>query len=260
MSLDDMLNFAPAFVLAFFRLAGLMLASPLFGSANIPKRVKVLFAAVATLGMMSAVQPDVQFPPTMIQLTMAIAGEMFFGLAMGMIVSFTFYAAQWAGELIGQQIGFNLGEALDPAYSGSGTLVGDLYFMLAQIIFFAIDGHRTLMSAVYQSFRSQKLLSLSFDSNLFDTFINLFTTSTVLAMRLAAPTFFTMLVVDLAMGCIGRAMPQFNVMSAGVSLRSMLGVVILIIGLGLTCEALEGNFRLGLLTFFNAYAGADHGG
>ena len=141
----------------------------------------------------------------MLQLAMAIGGELIFGLAMGMIVSFTFYCVQWAGELIGQQIGFNLGEALDPAYSGSGTLVGDLYFMLATVVFFAIDGHRILMTAVYESFQSQQLLSLTFNANLFDTFVDLFTTATVLAMRLAAPTFFTMLVVDLAMGCIGQS-------------------------------------------------------
>lgn len=264
MSVNAMLAYVPAFVLAFFRLAGLMLASPLFGSGNIPKRVKVLFGAVATMGMMSAIQSPaqaaIQFPPTMIQLAFAIGGELIFGLLMGMIVSFTFYAAQWSGELIGQQIGFNMGAALDPAYGGGGTLIGDMYFMLALVVFFAVDGQRLLLMAVYDSFQTQKLMSLTFGPGLFDMFVNLFTTSTVLAMRLAAPTFFTMLVVDLAMGCIGKAMPQFNVMSAGVSVRSMLGIVVLIIGLGLTCEAMNGNINLGLDAFGAAYTAGDTAG
>ena len=263
MSVEQMLAFVPAFVLAFFRLLGLMLASPLFGSANIPKRVKILFAAVATMGMMSALPPPgpngVQFPPTMPELVLAIGGEMVFGLAMGMIVSFTFYAVQWAGELIGQQIGFNMGETLDPAYGGGGTLISDLYFMLALVVFFAASGHRILLMAVYESFSTQKLLTLTFGQGLFEMFLNLFTASTILAMRLAAPTFFAMLVVDLAMGCISRAMPQFNIMSAGVSLRGMLGILIVIVGLGLACEAMAGNLRWGLDLVRDVYGGAADG-
>jgi len=264
MSLDAMLAFVPAFVLAFFRLLGLMLASPLFGSSNIPKRVKILFASIATLGMMSAL-PDptgpggIHFPPTIYELALSIGGEMIFGLAMGMIVSFTFYCAQWAGELIGQQIGFNMAEALDPAYGGSGSLVGDLYFMLGLVAFFAVEGHRVLMIAVYRSFESQPLLTMNFSHSVFDLFLNLFTTATVLAMRLAAPTFFTMLVVDLAMGCIGKAMPQFNIMSAGVPIRSMLGLLVLVIGLGLTCEAMAGNIETGVRTFLSVYSGGNGG-
>jgi flagellar biosynthetic protein FliR len=53
-------------------------------------------------------------------------------------------------------------------------------------------------------------------------------------MQLAAPVLVTMLVVDLALGCIGKAMPQMNVLTAGLSIRSLMGLVVLLVGLGLT--------------------------
>ena len=118
--------------------------------------------------------------------------------------------------MIGQQIGFNLSEVFDPQFGQAGSLVGDMYFMITLIVFLSINGHLMLLKAVHESFKSVPLMSLGFDRNLFDTFTQLFTTATTLAMRLAAPMFFTMLVVDLAMGCIGKAMPQFNIMSAGL--------------------------------------------
>jgi flagellar biosynthesis protein FliR len=243
MDLNYALNFAPSFVLVFFRMAGLMIMSPLFWSTRIPKRMKILFASIAALGAMSAIDQPLQFPDNLFSLTLAIAGEICFGLAMGMIVSLTFIAAQWAGEMIGQQMGFNLSEVFDPQFGQAGSLVGDLYFMLTLVIFLAIGGHRIMLVAVHESLITAPPLSLGFDAPLFDVLLDMLTAATVLALRLAAPMFFTMLVVDLAMGCIGRAMPQFNVMTAGLSIRAIIGMVVLILGVTLSSEALQASLE-----------------
>jgi flagellar biosynthetic protein FliR len=237
---DATLALIPTYVLAFFRLAGLMLMAPLFGSARVPRRVKLMFAAIAALGTIGATPPAV-FPDSLATLTLGIAGEMLFGVAMGLIASFTFIAGQWAGEAIGQQMGFNLSEVFDPQYGQGGTVVGDLFFMLTTVIFLYIGGHRALISAVHESFSTAPLLSLSINPSLLDAILDLFKAATVLALRLAAPTFFTMMVVDLSMGCISRAMPQFNVMSAGLTLRAIIGMIILIVGINLTADALSGS-------------------
>ncbi|HEY0009446.1 MAG TPA: flagellar biosynthetic protein FliR [Tepidisphaeraceae bacterium] len=239
----DAINFVPTFVLAFFRLAGLMIMSPLFGSARIPKRMKILFAGVTTLGVMGAIKQPVMFPDSLAALTIGLTGEFVFGLAMGTVASFTFIAAQWAGEMVGQQIGFNLSAVFDPQYGQAGTLVGDMYFMLTLVIFLAINGHHQLLQAVHESFVTAPLLSLAFDRPLFDGIVDLFTGATILAMRLAAPIFFTMLVVDLSMGVISRAMPQFNIMSAGMSLKTMIGITILLVGLVLTTDTLHDSLQ-----------------
>jgi flagellar biosynthetic protein FliR len=251
MPTENVLQFLPTFVLAFFRLSGLMISSPLFGSSRIPKRMKILFASIATVGMMGAIKEPVQFPDTLWALTIGIGGELVFGLAMGMMVSFTFIASQWAGEMIGQQMGFNLSEVFDPQFGQAGTLIGDLYFMLTLVVFLLIGGHRQMMHAVYDSFSSTPLLSVAFSDNLFQSVISMLTSTTILALRLAAPMFFTMLVVDLSMGVISRAMPQFNVMSAGLSLRAILGVVVLLVGIGLTSTALTDSLSASLNDFVN---------
>jgi predicted MFS family arabinose efflux permease len=55
MTLDTTFNFFIVYVLAFFRLAGLMLMAPFFGSTRVPRRVKLLFALIATVGMAALV-------------------------------------------------------------------------------------------------------------------------------------------------------------------------------------------------------------
>jgi flagellar biosynthesis protein FliR len=49
----------------------------------------------------------------------------------------------------------------------------------------------------------------------------------------------TMLVVDVALGFIGKSVPQINVMNAGLTLRSGLGIAVLIVGLMLTSEIMH---------------------
>jgi flagellar biosynthetic protein FliR len=237
MSIDALLTLIPAYVLVVFRLAGMMLFAPFFGSSRIPKRVKVLICVVAALGMVGGVKP-VALPGDLWTLTMGIGGEIVFGLAMGLSLSVVFIAVQWAGEMIGQQIGFNISEVLDPQFGGSGSLMGDLYFWLAVIIFLLVGGHHALLRGVHDSLTAVPLLSAGAGEGLVDNLFGLLTGATVLAFRLAGPMFVTMLVVDLAMGCIGRTMPQFNIMTAGLSLRVVVGMVVVICGALLTSDVL----------------------
>ena len=49
----------------------------------------------------------------------------------------------------------------------------------------------------------------------------------------------TMLIVDLVLGLIGKTMPQMNVMSAGLTLRAVVGMLIVIVGLSLTSNVIR---------------------
>jgi flagellar biosynthesis protein FliR len=43
-----------------------------------------------------------------------------------------------------------------------------------------------------------------------------------------------MLIVDLCLGFVGKTVPQLNLMSAGLSVRGMVGFLVLIFGIGLS--------------------------
>jgi flagellar biosynthetic protein FliR len=242
MALAGLSEFMQVIVLVVFRLGGMMLFAPFFGSAKIPKRVKVLITLVLAAGMC----PGVKLPAginslSMWQLAVGIGGEIIFGFAMGMILSFVFIAGQWAGELIGQQMGFNMSEVFDPQFGQAGSLVGDLYFMLTLVIFLALKGHYAILHSVRASFEALPLLSVGMNKPLFGLLAGLFTSCTTLAIQLAGPMIVTMLVVDLALGAISKTMPQINVMTAGLTMRSLVGLVVLIVGISLTVGVLQRN-------------------
>ncbi len=181
------LNFIPIYVLVLFRIAGMMIWAPLLGSTQIPKRIKAMIACV----LAAAIAPDLSIhlaiPTTSWGLAMAIGGEIVFGAAMGLILSFIFVAAQWAGEMIGQQMGLNLGQTLNPQFGGGSSVVGDLYFFLALLIFLAIGGHLAMIKGVVESFVALPLLSVSMNRPLLDMIISVFEGATLLAMQLGRP-------------------------------------------------------------------------
>src|SRR5882724_2498826 len=112
---DSVLQLVPVYVLVVFRLAGMTMYAPLFGSTRIPRQIRVMLLLVLAAGVAPSV-PMPAIPNTIWGLALGIGGELAFGLAMGMVLSFTFVAVQWGGEIIGQQMGFNLGEVFDPQF------------------------------------------------------------------------------------------------------------------------------------------------
>jgi len=157
--------------------------------------------------------------------------------------------------MIGTQMGLNLGQTLNPQYGGGGTVVGDLYFFLTLLIFLSIGGHMALVKGVFDSFTALPLLTVSINQPLLDTIIAVFQGATVLAMQLAAPMLVTMLVVDLVLGFVGKTVPQLNIMTAGISVRALVGMLVLIVGLGLTSSIIRLNLLSGVKLAWQAYSG-----
>jgi len=232
-------NFVPVYMLVLFRIAGMMIMAPLLGSTVIPKRMKAMMACVLAASIAPTLSVNVAIPQSPWTLAVAIAGEIVFGAAIGFILSLIFVAGQWAGEIIGQQMGLNLGQTLNPQYGGGGSVVGDLYFYLSLLIFLSIGGHLALVKGVFSSFTALPLLSVSMNRPLLETIISVFQGATVLAMQLAAPMLVTMLVVDLVLGFIGKTVPQLNIMTAGISVRALVGMLVLIVGLGLSSSIIR---------------------
>ncbi len=253
MALEQLLLDVPTFVLVFFRTAAMMLAAPLFGSARVPRSVKILMALVLSMGMMEGLR-RVPLPSSAWSMALAIGGEIVFGLAIGTALSLTFVAVEWAGQVIGQQIGFNIAQTVDPQFGGT-SVIGDLYFMFALVVFLLLRGHHVLIRGLRDSFVSLPLLSVGMNRPLFDMLIGLLQAATLMAFRMAAPLLVTVLIVDVVLGFLGKTMPQFNLMTTGISLRSLIGMLVLIVGVSLTNQTI----RCALIDSLSATQNAWHG-
>ena len=255
MSLEQTLNFVPAFVLVFFRIAGMCLAAPLFGSSRIPARIKLMFALVLALGVMPSAGTPGTLPESTWKLALGIGGEMVFGLAIGTALNFIFVATHWAGEMIGQQMGLGMGQVYDPQFGQSGSVVSDMYFLLTLVLFMAVGGHYAFLRGVAATFQSLPLLSVGMDVNLLELVLGLLKGATMLALQLSAPVLLVSLITDVVLGFLSKTVPQLNVMTAGLSIRAMAGMVVLMLGMTLSSEVIQTSFVRSIKELSSAWKG-----
>lgn len=246
------LMYVPTFAAVLVRVGAMFVFAPLFGSGRIPKRVKAMMALVLAAGVAPSM-PMVAWPESIFELAAAIGGEIMFGLAMGMILSLIFVGAQWAGQMTGQQLGFNLGEVVDPQFGGAGSVVSDLYFMLALVIFLTLRGHHAVLMAMRESFDALPVFTAGVGPGGAEMVWGLFASMTILAAKLTAPIVVAMLMADVALGFVSKTMPQLNVMSAGMSLRSLMGLLIIATGLVFTSQVMTDAILDGMADIRQAY-------
>src|SRR5512140_1228686 len=103
------------FAVVLFRVGGIMVFAPFFGSHSIPYQVRIVLTLVATVAMVPAL-PLGRIPAeiTPVSLIGAVAGEAVFGLVIGLAAQFIFAAMQLAGQIIAFQLGFSIINLIDP--------------------------------------------------------------------------------------------------------------------------------------------------
>ncbi len=232
----DVAGIPQAFALVAFRLMGLMAVAPLLGSGRIPMPVKLYFAVAMTLCL--AVAGDLPMPGPLPDspwlLALGLIGEIGFGLVAGMLMSLAFYGARWAGGVAGQQMGFNMAGAFNPQSDMGGNPLGDALFVLTLFIFLSLDGHHDMILGIRQSFAHVPPMSFAMTTDSLDLLVDSLAASGGLALRIAAPVCVSMLVVDLSLGMLGKTIPALNLLSVGLSLRAMIGLLVVISGLAIT--------------------------
>ena len=105
------------FTLVLTRVSGLTMTAPIYGSKDVPARVRVLLAlALAVLIMPSQWNVVVPYPGTTLNYLVIIGGELVVGTCLGLGIMFLFNGMELAGEIIGYVGGLMMAEAYDPSY------------------------------------------------------------------------------------------------------------------------------------------------
>jgi flagellar biosynthetic protein FliR len=236
------LSAAMAYLPPLARVGAVLAVAPPFAAVAVPVRVRTLIAMALTIGLLPAVSNSNASPESLGGLALGVAGEVMIGLAMGMSLALVFTAAQWAGGLITQQMGLSLSEMYDPRGGSDGQTgsLGQMYWILTVVVFMGANGHHALLRGIAASFQTVPVMTISSGGPIVTLMVGLLQSATGLAIQLAAPVFVTMLVVDLALGMVGRTVPQLGMMTAGVTVRSIAGLIVLIAGMALTAGVVQG--------------------
>jgi flagellar biosynthesis protein FliR len=227
--LQPMLDHVMPWALVVFRIAGVLMLTPLLTSAMIPARAKALMAAM--LGSAAYPMLSRSLPPLpevdVIGLIPMILAEVLIGFVMGAIASLPLLMMELAGVLGGTTMGMGIAKVYNPETDFDVDLLGQLLFFIATSLFLTMGGLDGLFSAVLHSFERVPLGGFLTDHQPLGVFVGVLSSGFELGLRVAAPIVAIIFAMIIVLGLLGKTMPQLNVMSVGFSVKLLAGLAVL---------------------------------
>lgn len=216
------------FALVLARVAAMVLTAPLFGSRAIPFQLRLILALALAFVIAPMQVSDVfTFAPGVPVFVISLAAEALIGGVLGMGVAIVLAGAQIAGQLISQMSGLSLADVFDPESGAQTPVISNLLYLVGLAVFVAIGGHRLLVAALLDTYEFMPIGQAQLPDELGVLLTTLLVESFALAMRGAAPAMIGLLLATLAMGLVGRSLPQINVMTVGFGFNLAAALVLL---------------------------------
>jgi flagellar biosynthetic protein FliR len=207
---------------------------PIFGEAFTPAKIRVMIVLALTACLLPTVPVDTAAMPGSVgALALALLPEFMLGMAIGLTVRLVFAAVQLAGQMAGEQMGFALANVVDPSNSQQISITAQAYYLFALLFFLAMNGHHILIGALVRSFDAVPLFTVHVSGPLVEFFVAQIGHAFVIAVMIAAPIVVAMLLSNLALGLISKAVPQINIFIESFSIHIFLGFLLM----GLTFSA-----------------------
>ncbi len=225
------------------RAAPAIFLAPFLGGRLVPGPVKAVLSLALAVALAPALIPAasrLQGAPPLL-LGALLVKELAVGAAIGFLVALVFWAAEAAGRLADTARGANLSEALVPQLGIRSSPLGDLHLQLALVLFLALGGHRIFIGAFGASYAVLPLDRFPAVERLgaFALFAARLSGELIaLALALAAPVLAALLLADLTLGLMNRAVPQLQVFFVAMPLKALLGIAILVLAVGAIAGAL----------------------
>lgn len=216
----------PGFAMVLARMSGIMISAPMFSSSQMPTQIKVMLAIALALLAYPVVIVTLPARLTLSQAAVGCVGELMIGEIIGLGVGVVFFGASMAGNMISHQAGLTFGEVVNPVFDSETTVLDQLWFFMALMVFLAVGGHLVLMKAVLNSFHQVPPMSAWADEPLSEHIVALLQCLFETALRLAGPTIVALMLALLALGVLSRTMPQFNLMNVGFSFKIALALFV----------------------------------
>ncbi len=207
----------------FCRMSGLLLTLPVLSMVGVPKHVQVLLAALMTI----LIFPSMPAPESMAMssVILGVAGELFLGISLGMIVKAAYSAFAVGAELISRQTALGMSSLFDPLINVGQSAIGILASLLAGIIFISTDQHLHVIEAVARSFHAMPPGHLANVTLLSKYISEAVSTAIVVGIQLAGPLIALVFLVNVFIGVLGKLAPRMNMFfSVGMTVNSIIGV------------------------------------
>ena len=231
------------FILVFFRVASVIWLLPIFSSKSLSMPFKAGVSLLIAFLLFENVSVDQVVSADPYDMVLLVLKETLVGLTIGFLVRILFMTVYAAGEVLSLQSGFAFARFMDPTSMNYTSVLEQFGNILAIMIFFALDAHHILLSALAASFTQVPVGAVALKGGLFHYLIDMTGKLFSLGLKIGAPVIVTLFLVELALGLLSRMIPQINVFVEGIPLKIIITLLMLSLSLNFMVAVIAGIFK-----------------
>ncbi len=212
--------------LVFVRLSAFLLALPFFSAVNIPATLRVALGAFASLLLAPQLPAFPVAHLDIFSLVGLLVREASIGLLLGFIGRMVFFAADIAGQIVGTELGLNMGQIFDPSSHQADQVPGLILFFLATLTMLTLDLHHGMLLGFARTFEVLPIGGGHLSPSLFEFVISRTAGIFKIALQMAAPVMAVSFAITVFFAVMGRAVPQMNVFAESFGIKIAAGLVV----------------------------------
>lgn len=229
-----------AFFLVLIRVGIIFQMLPFFNARVIPMLAKAGLAFVITIILFPMINTKmVEFPSTIFGMAQLILAEFIIGVTLGLLVLVFFEGIRMMGQMVGFQTGFAITNIIDPQSGAQISILANMAYLVAMILFLLLNGHHILLNAVKESFEIIHVGSLGLNVEMFNKIMPIYGDMFAIAVKIGAPAIAALLFTNLAFGLIVKFIPQMNIMIVAFPVQITIGLLFFGVSLNVLLKFME---------------------
>lgn len=227
----DIIQYLMMYLLPFVRVSAMMMALPIIGTQLVPGKIRLIFSLALTYIVVCSGNSNVMLSPdiSMFTLFCIIIMQVLIGVLMGLVIHIIFQTFMMAGQIISMQMGLGFASLMDPQNGVSVPIVGQLYIMIATLLYLTMNGHLFVISILVDSFAQIPVNQFDISTIHVDKFIELGSFMFAYGLKIALPAVITILITNISFGMMTKAAPQLNIFTLGFSITLIAGISLIYI-------------------------------
>lgn len=211
------------------RMSGFILLNPILGRRNIPNYVKAGFIFVLSVFTITTYPMEVVEPINSLEFGLRLMTEFGIGYIVSYVMNLFIYIILYAGGIMDFHMGISIATIYDANTNASLPITSTLYNILFVLLFFAVDGHLTLIRIILTSGEIIPYGAGIISATISQEVLNMFVQCTVLAIKLAFPIIAVEFLIELGVGVLMKTIPQINVFVVNIQTKLLVGIAMLVI-------------------------------
>jgi flagellar biosynthetic protein FliR len=218
-------------LLVFSRVGALLALLPLFSAQNFPVRLRVALSGLLAL-LLSPFLAPVKADVTSIWGLIPLMGmELSVGLLLGFVCRMVFFALETGGSIMATEMGLTMPSEFSQITGTNTAVPSAILYWMALMLWLNLDLHHWMIVAVQRSYDLVPVGGAHLREALLHDVIRRTSLIFVLAVQISAPVIGVSFVLSLVFSLLARAVPQMNVFTESMPVRTLVGLIIF----GSTC-------------------------